>query len=106
VYTNITFDNEGLMIYTIIEVDTRDRAGLLFDLTRTLAERPCLHRLCRHRGPTANRPSMLAFLSRDLIGSEIPQRKQTPQPLKSACEAIDCGAGPAHTDAVILGATP
>ncbi len=35
--TTITFDNEGSEIYTIIEVDTRDRAGLLFDLTRTLA---------------------------------------------------------------------
>ena len=35
--TRITFDNEGSEIYTIIEVDTRDRAGLLFDLARTLA---------------------------------------------------------------------
>ena len=35
--TNITFDNDGSDIYTIIEVDTRDRPGLLFDLTRTLA---------------------------------------------------------------------
>jgi [protein-PII] uridylyltransferase len=35
--THITFDNEGSEIYTIIEVDTRDRAGLLYDLTRTLA---------------------------------------------------------------------
>ncbi|MGR3614747.1 MAG: [protein-PII] uridylyltransferase [Paracoccaceae bacterium] len=35
--TTITFDNEGSEIYTIIEVDTRDRPGLLFDLTRTLA---------------------------------------------------------------------
>ncbi|SLN45816.1 Bifunctional uridylyltransferase/uridylyl-removing enzyme [Pseudoruegeria aquimaris] len=35
--TNITFDNDGSEIYTIIEVDTRDRPGLLFDLTRTLA---------------------------------------------------------------------
>ncbi len=35
--THITFDNEGSDIYTIIEVDTRDRPGLLFDLTRTLA---------------------------------------------------------------------
>ena len=34
--THITFDNEGSEIYTIIEVDTRDRPGLLFDLTRTL----------------------------------------------------------------------
>ncbi|MBV7380653.1 [protein-PII] uridylyltransferase [Maritimibacter dapengensis] len=36
--TNITFDNEGSDIYTMIEVDTRDRPGLLHDLTRTLAD--------------------------------------------------------------------
>jgi [protein-PII] uridylyltransferase len=35
--TSITFDNDGSDIYTIIEVDTRDRPGLLHDLTRTLA---------------------------------------------------------------------
>ena len=36
--TVITFDNEGSEIYTVIEVDTRDRPGLLYDLTRTLAD--------------------------------------------------------------------
>ena len=35
--TSITFDNQGSDIYTIIEVDTRDRPGLLHDLARTLA---------------------------------------------------------------------
>jgi [protein-PII] uridylyltransferase len=35
--TSITFDNDGSEIYTIIEVDTRDRPGLLFDLSRSLA---------------------------------------------------------------------
>ncbi len=35
--TSITFDNVGSDIYTIIEVDTRDRPGLLYDLARTLA---------------------------------------------------------------------
>jgi len=35
--THIAFDNEGSEIYTIVEVDTRDRPGLLYDLTRTLA---------------------------------------------------------------------
>ncbi|MCJ8138683.1 [protein-PII] uridylyltransferase [Falsirhodobacter halotolerans] len=35
--THIVFDNDGSDIYTIIEVDTRDRPGLLYDLTRTLA---------------------------------------------------------------------
>ncbi len=36
--THITFDNDGSEIYTIIEVDTRDRPGLLYDLARTLTE--------------------------------------------------------------------
>ncbi|MTH35576.1 [protein-PII] uridylyltransferase [Paracoccus limosus] len=36
--THITFDNEASDVYTLIEVDTRDRPGLLYDLTRTLAE--------------------------------------------------------------------
>jgi [protein-PII] uridylyltransferase len=35
--TSISFDNNGSEIYTIIEVDTRDRLGLLYDLTKTLA---------------------------------------------------------------------
>ncbi len=36
--TSVAFDNEGSEIYTIIEVDSRDRPGLLYDLTRTLAD--------------------------------------------------------------------
>jgi [protein-PII] uridylyltransferase len=35
--THISFDNDGSEIYTIIEVDTRDRPGLLYDLARALA---------------------------------------------------------------------
>jgi [protein-PII] uridylyltransferase len=35
--TRITFDNDASDLYTVIEVDTRDRPGLLHDLTRTLA---------------------------------------------------------------------
>jgi [protein-PII] uridylyltransferase len=38
VATSIAFDNEGSEIYTLIEVDTRDRPGLLYDLARTLAD--------------------------------------------------------------------
>ena len=34
--TEITFDNEGSDIYTIVEVDTRDRPGLMFDIAYTL----------------------------------------------------------------------
>ena len=35
--TAISFDNDGSEIYTIVEVDTRDRPGLLWDLTQALA---------------------------------------------------------------------
>ena len=35
--THVTFDNEGSDIYTIIEVETRDRPGLLYDLARAMA---------------------------------------------------------------------
>jgi hypothetical protein len=35
--TRISYDNAGSDIHTIIEVDTRDRPGLLHDLSRTLA---------------------------------------------------------------------
>tara|TARA_R110002033_G_scaffold48044_1_gene94192 strand:+ start:5750 stop:8449 length:2700 start_codon:yes stop_codon:yes gene_type:complete len=36
--TNISFDNDGSDIYTIIEVDTRDRPGLLYDLTQVMSQ--------------------------------------------------------------------
>ena len=36
--TEITIDNSGSELYSIIEVDTRDRPSLLFDLTRTIAD--------------------------------------------------------------------
>ncbi len=36
--TSISFDNEGSEVYTIIEVDTRDRPGLLYDLARSFAD--------------------------------------------------------------------
>ena len=36
--TRVIFDNDGSDIYTIIEVDTRDRPGLLYDLARAMAE--------------------------------------------------------------------
>ena len=35
--THISYDTDASEIYTIIEVDTRDRPALLYDLTRTLA---------------------------------------------------------------------
>jgi UTP:GlnB (protein PII) uridylyltransferase len=55
--THITFDNEGSEIYTIIEVDTRDRPGLLYDLTKTLAAATSISPMPSSR-PTARRSWM------------------------------------------------
>ena len=35
--TKVKFDNSGSQIYTIIEIETRDRMGLLFDISKALA---------------------------------------------------------------------
>ncbi len=37
VATKVKFDNEGSRLFTIIEIETRDRIGLLHDITRSLA---------------------------------------------------------------------
>ena len=47
--TEISFNNEGSEIYTMIEVDTRDRPGLIYDLSRTLANNHIFHRQRHHR---------------------------------------------------------
>ena len=55
--TRISFDNTGSDIYTIIEVETRDRPGLLYDLARTLTANNDLDLLARSSPPTASRRS-------------------------------------------------
>ncbi|MGJ8621151.1 MAG: [protein-PII] uridylyltransferase [Yoonia sp.] len=73
--TNISFDNEGSEIYTIIEVDTRDRPGLLYDLTRCLSENHIY--IGSAVIATYGEQVVDTFYVKDIVGLKIhPQSKQ------------------------------
>ena len=88
--TSITFDNEGSEIYTIIEVDTRDRPGLLFDLTRTLANNNVY--IASAVIATYGAQVVDTFYMKDMFGLKFhsePRRKALEKKLR---EAIETGA--------------
>jgi len=90
VATSITFDNEGSEIYTIIEVDTRDRPGLLFDLTRTLANANVY--IASAVIATYGEQVVDTFYVKDMFGLKfhsIPKQKALERKLR---EAIEQGA--------------
>jgi [protein-PII] uridylyltransferase len=93
--TNITFDNEGSEIYTIIEVDTRDRAGLLFDLTRTLANAHVY--IASAVIATYGEQAVDTFYVKDLTGLKFHSESKRHSLEKRLREAIDRGAERAHT---------
>ncbi len=88
--TSITFDNEGSEIYTIVEVDTRDRPGLLFDLTRTLANNNVY--IASAVIATYGEQVVDTFYVKDMFGLKFhsaPKQKALEKKLR---EAIDQGA--------------
>ncbi|SDO27466.1 UTP--GlnB (protein PII) uridylyltransferase, GlnD [Lutimaribacter pacificus] len=88
--TSITFDNEGSEIYTIIEVDTRDRPGLLFDLTRTLANNNVY--IASAVIATYGEQVVDTFYVKDMFGLKFhaPAKQKTLE--KKLREAIEAGA--------------
>ncbi len=92
--TNITFDNEGSDIYTIIEVDTRDRPGLLFDLTRTLAHNHVY--IASAVIATYGEQVVDTFYVKDMVGLKYhsePKRKALEQKLRDAISQVAERAG-------------
>ncbi|MEE9453167.1 MAG: [protein-PII] uridylyltransferase [Paracoccaceae bacterium] len=91
--TTVIFDNDGSDIFTIIEVDTRDRPGLLFDLARTLTD--CGVSISSAIIATYGAQAVDAFYVKDLFGlkirSESKQRMITAR-LHEAIEAAQKGA--------------
>jgi [protein-PII] uridylyltransferase len=88
--TEITFDNEGSEIYTIIEVDTRDRPGLLYDLTRTLSANNIY--IASAVIATYGVQAVDVFYVKDMFGLKLhaqPKRDQIERRLR---EAIERGA--------------
>lgn len=67
--TEINFDNEGSEIFTIVEVDTRDRPGLLYDLSRTLTG--CGVSISSAIIATYGEQAVDSFYVKDLFGHKI-----------------------------------
>ncbi len=93
--THITFDNEGSEIYTIIEVDTRDRPGLLFDLTRTLAVNNIY--IASAVIATFGAQVVDTFYVKDMFGLKLHTKSKQEALEKKLVEAIKAGAERART---------
>ncbi|MEX0969249.1 MAG: [protein-PII] uridylyltransferase [Paracoccaceae bacterium] len=87
--TTISFDNEGSEIYTIIEVDTRDRLGLLHDLARTLTA--CNVSISSAIIATFGEQAVDSFYVKDLFGHKLHSESRRKQVETRLREAIDAG---------------
>ncbi|WP_461306132.1 [protein-PII] uridylyltransferase [Albidovulum sp.] len=94
--THITFDNEGSEIYTIIEVDTRDRPGLLYDLTRTLAANNIY--IASAVIATYGAQVVDSFYVKDMFGLKLQSRSKQASLEKKLRQAIAEGAERAHAE--------
>jgi [protein-PII] uridylyltransferase len=86
--TRIDFDNIGSDIYTIIEVETRDRPGLLYDLTRTLTANGIS--IASAIIATYGEQAVDVFYVKDLFGLKLhaeSKRNQLEQRLRAAIAA-------------------
>ncbi|MDE2789801.1 MAG: [protein-PII] uridylyltransferase [Paracoccaceae bacterium] len=88
--TEITFDNDGSAIYTIIEVDTRDRPGLLYDLTRTLSQLNI--RISSAVIATYGAQAVDVFYVKDMFGLKIRSATKQETLRHHLRDAIDRGA--------------
>lgn len=93
--TEITFDNLGSDLCTIIEVDTRDRPGLLFDLLRTLTALNL--QIVSSTVATYGAQAVDVFYVKDLFGLKIHSEKKRSAISEKLREAIDSGAKRALT---------
>jgi [protein-PII] uridylyltransferase len=88
--TEILFDNEGSEIYTIIEVDTRDRPGLLFDLTNTIFAANIY--IASAVIATYGVQAVDVFYVKDLFGLKLHSKSKRDSLSKKLMNAIDYGA--------------
>ena len=93
--TSISFDNEGSEIFTIIEVDTRDRPGLLYDLTRVLAENNVS--IATAQIATYGAQVVDVFYVKDMFGMKLHAESKRKSLEKKLREAIAQGAARAHS---------
>jgi len=94
--TTISFDNEGSDIYTIIEVDTRDRTGLLYDLARTLAASNIY--ISSAQIATYGAQAVDTFYVKDMFGLKIMGKSKLDALERKLKDAIERGATKAATE--------
>ena len=88
--TRISFDNTGSDIYTIIEVETRDRPGLLYDLARTLTANNIS--IASAIIATYGKQAVDVFYVKDLFGLKL-HAEASARPSRPACAVIAQGDG-------------
>src|SRR5690606_16615007 len=101
--THITFDNEASDVYTVIEVDTRDRPGLLYDLTRTLADNHI--QIASAVIATFGAQVVDTFYVKDMFGLKLHQQNRREALEKKLRQAIKDGAERAERAERPLGRT-
>jgi [protein-PII] uridylyltransferase len=92
--TRISFDNTGSDIYTIIEVETRDRPGLLYDLARTLTANNVS--IASAIIATYGKQAVDVFYVKDLFGLKLhaeSKRRTLENRLKAAIAPAEGNAG-------------
>ncbi|MDD9716992.1 [protein-PII] uridylyltransferase [Dinoroseobacter sp. PD6] len=93
--TSISFDNEGSEIYTLIEVDTRDRPGLLFDLAKALADANIY--VASAQIATYGAQVVDTFYVKDMFGLKLHGEAKQRTIEKRLREAVEHGAERART---------
>ena len=91
--TTITFDNMGSDIYTIIEVDTRDRIGLIHDLANTLYKNNIS--IFTAIIATYGEQAVDTFYIKDLFGLKLYSKSKQEKISLSLRNSIEEGAGKA-----------
>ena len=88
--TEIHFDNEGSEINSIIEVDTRDRPGLLYDLSRVLND--CGVSISSAIIATYGEQAVDSFYVKDLFGHKVHAKSKQDRIAEKLKSAIRRGA--------------
>lgn len=87
--TTVEFDNDGSDMFTIIEVEARDRPGLLFDLSRTLTD--CGVSISSAIIATYGEQAVDAFYVKDIFGTKIVSESKKTMIMERLQKAVEQG---------------
>jgi [protein-PII] uridylyltransferase len=94
--TRVSFDNVGSDLHTIVEVDTRDRPGLLHDLSRCLAANNVA--IVSAVIATYGEQAVDTFYVKDMFGLKLHAEPRQAALAKRLREAVEQGAARARAD--------